>query len=257
MELPGRVGATRDTVRYVTDARVETPSQLPNSVSFVITAVPAVVAIAVFGVLYGAAARPLIGTETTIALSMVVFSGALQFATVGLIAAGAGPAALLVTAVTLNLRHLVMGAVLRARLRVSAPRRALLGAVLLDETFGFAVAASSDPGMSADVRSRAAERTLAVSGVLCYAAWVGGTVLGVAGAGLPGIEGFAAAVFPVLFIGLAALTTRSRSIAVRTVAAVAVTAVIAIMLPDVRALAPVVAGVLVALPPDRSRAAGD
>ncbi len=82
-------------------------------------------------------------------------------------------------------------------------------------------------------------------------------MLGVVGAGLPGMEGFAAAVFPVLFIGLAALTTRSRSIAVRTVVAAAVTAVIAIMFPDVHALAPVVAGVLVALPPDRSRAAGD
>ncbi len=93
------------------------------------------------------------------------------------------------------------------------------------------------------------ERTLLVAGLLCYAMWIGGTVLGALGAGLPGLEGFAAAVFPVLFLGLAALATRSRSIALRAVGAAGITAIIAITLPDGRALAPVVAGVLVALLP--------
>lgn len=228
-------------------------TRLPGTVSFVLTAIPAALAIAVFGVLFGAAARPLIGPEAAIAMCLVVFSGALQFAAMGLLAAGAGPAALLLTALTLNLRHLVMGAVLRARMRAPAARRALLATVLIDETFGFAVAAGEDPALAQEGRARVTERTLAVSGIVCYAAWIAGTVIGVLGAGLPGIEGLAAAVFPVLFIGLAALTTRSRSLAGRAVAAALVTAVMAIMLPDVRAMAPVLAGVLVALPPDRHR----
>ncbi len=232
----------------------EHPIERPSAASFLLTPLPAALAIAVFGVLYGAAARPLIGPEATVVLSLLVFSGALQFATVGLIAAGAGPAALLLTALTLNLRHLVMGAVLRARIRAPAARRALLAAVLVDETFGFAVAASTDARLTTDERSDLAERTLAISGVVCYAAWIAGSVLGVLGAGLPGMERLAAAVFPVLFIGLAALTTRTRSVAVRTVAAAAVTAVICVAVPDVRALAPVVAGVLVAIAPDRTGA---
>lgn len=254
--LRGRLGATAANVSRVTSNEAEHPVKRPSATSLVLTALPAALAIGIFGLLYGAAARPLIGPEATVALSLVVFSGALQFATVGLIAAGAGPAALLLTALTLNLRHLVMGAVLRTRIRAPVLRRALLAAVLLDETFGFAVAGSTDPRVTVDERAHLAERTLAVSGVVCYAAWIGGTLLGVLGAGLPGVERIAAAVFPVLFIGLAALTTRTRSVAVRTVAAAGVTAVICVALPDVRALAPVVAGVAVALPPDRTTTAG-
>jgi predicted branched-subunit amino acid permease len=58
----------------------------------------------------------------------------------------------------------------------------------------------------------------------------------------------AGAIFPVLFIGLASLACRTRSHAVRAVGAAALTAALAFVLPDLRALAPVVAGVVVALP---------
>lgn len=217
--------------------------------AIVLRALPAAIAIGVFGALYGAAARPLIGPEMTIGASLVIFSGALQFAIVGLLTAGAAAPALLLTAVTLNLRHIVLGAVLRPRMSDSRLRSAGLAWFLLDETFGFAATAATDPRLSTRERADITERTLLVAGVVCYASWIVGTVLGVLGAGLPGLEGFASAVFPVLFIGLAALTTRSRSIAARALAAAAVTAVIATTFPDARALAPVVAGVLVALPP--------
>lgn len=206
------------------------------------------VAVGVFGVLYGAAARPLIGEAWTIAASVFVFSGALQFAMVGLLAAGAGAPALLVTALILNLRHLVLGAVIRPWLGPSRFKRAAQAWFLLDESFGFAVAAATRPGLSITERTAAAQRTLVVTGIACYVAWVLGTVLGVIGAEAPALEGFAGAVFPVLFIGLAALAARSRSIVVRAVGAAALTALIAVLLPDIRALAPVVAGVLVSLP---------
>jgi predicted branched-subunit amino acid permease len=216
--------------------------------AIVLRVLPAAIAIGVFGVLYGAAARPLIGPELTVAASLIVFSGALQFAIVGLLTAGAAAPALLLTALTLNLRHVVLGAVLRPRMSGSWLRRAGLGFLLIDETFGFATTAGSDARLSLAERAAITERTLLVSGLLCYAIWIGGTVLGVLGAGLPGLEGFAAAVFPVLFLGLAALAARSRSIALRAAGAAGITAVIAITLPDARALAPVVAGMLVALP---------
>jgi predicted branched-subunit amino acid permease len=228
---------------------------VPSVVRIIAVCLPAVLAITVFGVLYGAAARPLLGPELTLATSVIVFSGALQFATVGLVAAGAAAPAVLLTAVILNLRHIVLGAVLRPRLGRSRVRRAMQSWFLVDETFGFAVAAGSDPALSGPERITATERTLVVTGICCYAAWIVGTAVGVVGGSLPALQGFAEAIFPVLFIGLAALAARSRSIAVRAVTAALITAVIVVTLPDARALAPVVAGVLAALPGDPGRPA--
>jgi hypothetical protein len=54
--------------------------------------------------------------------------------------------------------------------------------------------------------------------------------------------------FPVLFIGLASLAATRRSYVVRALAAAGLTAAAALLLPELRMLAPVVAGVLVALP---------
>jgi predicted branched-subunit amino acid permease len=207
--------------------------------SILITSLPAAAAIAVFGTLYGAGAQPLLGTAMTIASSMFIFSGALQFALVGLLSAGAGAPALLLTAGTLNLRHVVMGAVLRSRMSGSRLRRAGLAFTLLDETFGFAIAAPEEQG---------AERTLFVSGVVCYLAWLVGTIVGVLGAGLSGVEKLADAIFPVLFIGLAALAATTGTLVLRALAAVALTAAVAVFLPDIRSLAPVIAGLLVAIP---------
>jgi hypothetical protein len=54
----------------------------------------------------------------------------------------------------------------------------------------------------------------------------------------------------VLFIGLASLACRKRSHVVRALGAAALTVAWALALPDLRALAPVVAGVVVAVPGD-------
>jgi predicted branched-subunit amino acid permease len=143
----------------------------------------------------------------------------------------------LLTATTLNLRHVVMGAVLRPHVGGSRLRRAGLAFVLLDETFGFAIATRHD-----------AERTLLISGVVCHLAWQVGTLTGVLGAGLSGVEGLAEAIFPVLFIGLAALAATTPMLVVRAITSAALTALVAFTLPDVRSLAPVIAGVLVAFP---------
>jgi predicted branched-subunit amino acid permease len=215
-------------------------------------AAPAAVAIAVFGVLYGAAARPLIGPELTMLSSVVVFSGATQFTMIGLVAAGAGGAAILATVALLNVRHLLMGAVLRPSLGPSRLKRALLAWFLLDESFGFTMVAAerTPPGAA---RIEVAERTLLITGLCCYGAWLIGTALGILGAGVQGLEELSIALFPVLFIALAALTARTLSLAARAVVAAAITAVMAFVLPDLRALAPVVAGLLVAIPNDPRR----
>jgi predicted branched-subunit amino acid permease len=211
---------------------------------------PAALAIAVFGVIYGAVARPLIGPELTLLSSLIIFSGATQFSTIALVAAGAVAPALLLTAAILNVRHLIMGAVLRTSLGPSRVRRALLAWFLLDESFGFTVLAAGrvEPGPP---REAVAEHTLLVTGICCYVAWIVGTGLGILGAGLPGLDRVAEAVFPVLFIALAALTADTLSLAGRAFGAALITAVICLTLPDWRGLAPVVAGLAVSLPNDR------
>lgn len=221
----------------------------PSVLRIVAMAAPAAAAIAVFGVLYGAAARPLIGVELTMISSIVVFSGATQFTTIGLVAAGAGGVAILATVALLNVRHLLMGAVLRSSLGSSRLKRALLAWFLLDESFGFTMVAANrvPPGPS---RINVAERTLLVTGLLCYGAWLAGTGLGILGAGVRGLEEVSTALFPVLFIALAALTARTLSLATRALLAAATTAVIAFTLPDWTAVAPVVSGLLVAIPND-------
>ncbi|HVQ78054.1 MAG TPA: AzlC family ABC transporter permease [Candidatus Binatia bacterium] len=216
--------------------------------SIVATTLPAAAAILVFGSLYGAAARPLLGVPLTIASSLLIFSGALQFALIGLLGAAAGASALLLTAATLNLRHLVLGAVLRSRLAGSGRRRGALAFFLVDETFGFAIAAGDAAERAGRSGEREIERTLLVSGALCYVAWQLGTLIGLLGAEIPAVGEAAGVIFPVLFIGLAALACRMPSDVARALGAVALTAALAVTLPDLRALAPVVAGVLVALP---------
>lgn len=200
-------------------------------------AAPLAAAIGVFGTIYGAAASAVASPAEIIFSSLIIFSGAVQFAFVGLLLAGASPVAMLATAATLNARNLLLGAALRAKLRHSRPKRALLAWWLIDETAGLALATGAS-----------AARVLLVAGVLCYAAWVIGTTLGVLGASLASLEGLAEAVFPVLFVGLAALSVASREGAFRAGAAALVSVLLVLALPQARGLAPVIAAVLVALP---------
>jgi len=116
----------------------------------------------------------------------------------------------------------------------------------VDETFGFAVAAGNQ--VPPHAVGRTTERTLLVAGLTLYVAWLAGTLVGVLGGGLTAVEGVAGAIFPVLFIGLAAMAATRRSYVLRAGAAALLTAAVAVWLPGLRMLAPVIAALLVALP---------
>lgn len=205
-------------------------------------------AIGAFGVIYGAAADPVLGRGPTIVSSALVFSGAAQFALIGLLRSGAGTAAILGTIGVLALRHLPLGAVLRPRLRgTTAVQRAGLAWFLIDETAGLALA--RDP---ADHRTAGAARVLVLAGTSAYLAFFVGTVVGTFGTRLPGVEPAAAALFPVLFVGLAGVLCRTRSDALRAVLAAGIVGLVAWALPGATGLAPLLVAVLVALPGCRS-----
>jgi branched chain amino acid efflux pump len=197
-------------------------------------------AIFVFGMVYGSLARPLMGAGATMLSSLLIFSGSVQFTVAGLLSAGAGTAALAGGAITLNLRNVVLGAIMRPRIQRGPVARAGLGWFLTDEAVGLAVASGAD-----------AATTLLLSGATFYLSWQAGTALGLLGASVEGVRSAAQAVFPVLFIGLAGLACTSRSIAVRAVISAGATGAALLVWPGSRGIAAVVAAIAVALPGGR------
>jgi predicted branched-subunit amino acid permease len=199
-------------------------------------ALPVAAAIGVFGVFYGAVAHPVLGGELTVASSIAMFSGAAQFTMVALLASDATVGAVVVAVVPLALRHIPLGALLQARLAPGRVRRAVLSSLFLtDETVGLAL-----------TQQAPAARTMAITGGLAYIAWVTGTAAGVAGASVGGAEEAAAALFPVLFIGLAAVTASSWRDAVRAAGAGAAAAVLLIAAPAAGVLGAVAVAIVVA-----------
>ncbi|MGH8929210.1 MAG: AzlC family ABC transporter permease [Egibacteraceae bacterium] len=210
-----------------------TPSA--SRAGIVVASLPVAAAIGVFGLVYGAAASPVIGPELTVISSLIVFSGAAQFTMVALVAAGAPPAGVLGGVATLALRHLPLGAVLQPKVTACRWRRVLLSWFLIDETTGLALAGEGP-----------VERTLAISGGLVYVAWVAGTIGGVAGGSLTSVEPLADALFPVLFVGLAALTVATRADIMRALLAGGAALVLLLAWPGAGALGAIAVAITVA-----------
>lgn len=204
------------------------------------TLLPIVAAIGVFGAVYGAAAQPLLGTWLTIASSIVIFSGTVQFTMVGLLSAGTGPVAILWAVLVVNVRNLALGGAVRPFLTGGSLRRVVTAWFLIDETVGLALASP-----------HAADRVLLRSGVAAYAAWVIGSVVGVAGGATLGLEALAGSVFPVLFIGLAALMVTGAGALARAVVGAVVTLGLLLVWPGLVGLAPVLGGLAAAIPGGR------
>jgi predicted branched-subunit amino acid permease len=201
------------------------------------TVIPIVLAIGVFGTLYGAAAQPLFGSWLTMLSSIVIFSGTVQFSMIGLLAAGAGPVAILWAIFVVNVRNFALGGALRPHLTGARRRRLAVSWFLIDETVGLALASPTS-----------ADRILLRAGAAAYLSWVVGTAIGVAGGAAFGLAGMAAAIFPVLFIGLTALMVRSRGALARAGMGAAVTLVLLLVWPGLAGLAPVLGGIVAAIP---------
>ena len=96
------------------------------------------------------------------------------------------------------------------------------------------------------------DRILLRSGIAAYVSWVGGTAVGVGGGAALGLESLAASVFPVLFVGLAALMISGKGPLLRALAGAASTVILLLLWPSVGGLAPVIGGVVAALPGERN-----
>jgi len=194
-------------------------------------------AIAVYGVVFGVVAGPDWGSWRAIAASALVYSGSAQFAAAQLLAQGGGTGAVISAAAILNARNVVLGAVLRSRVRTGVVRRAGVAFLTDDESFGLAMASA-----------RPAVRVVLGAGAIFFVAWVGGTAIGAfVGAGSVLFADAATAMFPVLFVGLAAISVENRAGLSRTVAAGLGTLALVYALPSVRDFVPVAAAIAVSL----------
>lgn len=135
--------------------------------------------------------------------SVVILSGAAQFALAGLLSAG--PGAVLVAATGLALRHVPMSASL-SRSIGSQPwwRRLWLAWVLVDESYGLTLRAvtrgETDPA-----------RYKSAVDLVLYSSWVSSTAVGAfLGTRLEPASYGLDVLFPLMFLGLAAPLVRSR-----------------------------------------------
>ncbi|MCB2223355.1 MAG: AzlC family ABC transporter permease [Actinobacteria bacterium] len=187
---------------------------------------PILFAVGSLGVVFGVLAVEA-GFAWWIALlaSVIVVSGAAQFALVGL--AGSGVLPILVATTGLALRHVPMSARLSSMIRGrSRPVRLAMAWVLVDETFGLTIAAS-DRGETDIVAYKSG------ADLMLYGGWVGGTVIGVAvGDRIDPASWGAEVFFALLFVALAAPLLRRWADAVTAVLAVVAVFVAAEFLPD-------------------------
>lgn len=135
-------------------------------------ALPLGVGSAVFGVAFGVLARQAgLTAGQAVAMSALVFAGSSQMAVLGLWAAAAPAAAIVATALAVNLRHLLMGATLRPWFGRLPARRAYPALFFMtDETWSLTLRALSHGGGS--------PAYLVGSGMALFVTWVAGTAVG-------------------------------------------------------------------------------
>lgn len=188
-----------------------------------------------FGVLSVASG---LSVAKTCALSLLVFTGASQFALVGVLGAGGSVAAAILPALLLAARNGVYGLALVPIFRGGRPRRAAEAHLVIDESTAMARAQ--------DDRERAHVAFLA-TGLSIFACWNAGTLIGaLAGSGLgdPRTYGLDA-MFPAAFLALLAPQLRRPG---APVAAVAGALIAVVLLPFVPAGVPILAAVVGVIP---------
>jgi 4-azaleucine resistance transporter AzlC len=123
------------------------------------------------GVSFGVLARPLMGSVAPIVMSVLVFSGAAQFAALTVLTAGGGAFAAIGAGLLMNARFLPMGIAAAPALRGRLWRRVLRAQAIVDASW--AISSRGDGTF---------DRGMLVGATLPQAAcWIGGTVLGVLG----------------------------------------------------------------------------
>jgi 4-azaleucine resistance transporter AzlC len=162
------------------------------------------IATGVFGASFGVLATGNgLSVLQTSAMSLLVFTGASQFAAVGVIASGGSPVTAVVGGLLLGIRNAAYGLAMAPRFPKGFLRRALYTHILLDESTALALTAPEDEKLQA----------FATGGVSVFIFWNLGTLIGaVAGSNIadPAALGLDAA-FPASLLALVAPRLRTPS----------------------------------------------
>jgi 4-azaleucine resistance transporter AzlC len=163
---------------------------------------PLVVPTLALGVSFGVLAEPVMGKIAPIVMSILVFAGAAQFASLSVLAAAGGAGAAILAGLLMNARFLPMGFAVAPSLRGRAARRAAEGQAVVDASW--AIAHRSDGTF---------DRGILLGATIPQAmSWIGGTAIGVfGGSALADPEKFGIdAIFPAFYLALLAEESGSR-----------------------------------------------
>ena len=180
----------------------------------------------------------------TQALSILMFTGGSQFALVGVLAAGGGALAAIVTATLLGARNGLYALHIAPLLRVTGWRRLVAAQLTIDESTAMALA--NEQPVEGEDPGEASRLAFWSTGLAIFVLWNIGTLLGAVGASLlsdPALLGLDAAI-PAGFLAL--LWPRLRGREAWAVAA-AGAALALVLIPITRPGVPVLASALIAL----------
>lgn len=224
-----------------------TSGQFPEKVAITRAAVGIGLYAGAFGVMFGAvSATAGLSVIEAVVMSAVMFTGASQFALVGVLAAGGAPLAGLSTALLLGLRNAFYGVPVARTLGPGGVRRFWTAHFVIDETTAMAIAQATP---------RAGRYAFWITGLTLYVLWTAGTLVGaLIGNGIDtsalGLDAAAPAIF------LALLWPQLSNQRARAVAVAAVVVALGLV-PLVPAGVPIIAAAGVAigigLVPDRTR----
>jgi 4-azaleucine resistance transporter AzlC len=222
---------------------VHTPQRGPTYSDGARRVAPLAVASVFDGLTFGVLATSAgFGVLPALVMSATTFAGSAQFAAASVLGAGGGALAAVTTAVLLNTRSLLMGISVAPALRGGRLRRFATAQLVSDESWA----------VGQVDRGRWDRRLIVGAGLSMYAAWVGGTALGLAGAGLiedPRRFGLDAA-FSAVFLAVLTLQLRTRA---AWLAALGGAAVALALVPVAPAGVPIIAAATVALAGARRR----
>lgn len=180
-----------------------------------------------FGVIYAVSALAAgLSPAQTAAMSLLVFAGASQFTAVGMFAAAAAPAAIVITALIVNARHLLLAASLTPYLRRAGLWERLgLAAQLTDESYAV--------GVRQFLAGKGSPAYQLGANMSMYVCWQTSTIAGILlGSFLPDPAAYGLdLVFPLTFIGLLVPLLRRRDSQAVAASAAALTIAGALWLP--------------------------
>jgi 4-azaleucine resistance transporter AzlC len=173
-----------------------------------------------FGISARAAGMP---AAAAIVMSAIMYAGAAQFAAVAILAQGGSVIAAVVAAMLMNARYIAMGLALGPSLKGGRVRRAIEGQTVVDASWA----------MANRGEGRFDRHTLFGSSAPQYAAWLGGTIIGViAASALPDPEALGIdAVFPAFFLALLVTELRTAEASAVAVGGAIIAVVLGLLAP--------------------------